>query len=455
MALRAFLIHYPMAPRSGSAALNIRRELLSMTAARQDLARTTLSANALLAEQASTSVEPITSADGADPQPSPPILLSKRSEGRSANTAAVNRNTGDDAVELALPVPIKPQGEAASPSLPSRERGQRIGFGVRLARLLTPAVTGLVILTIAPTATCADELVRVTAERLKLRDRASTSASVVGEFDRGTLLTVLDRDGQWIKAKAPDGRSGWLDTESAAGGAVSAERHTGDEAGVAVASPGAEPLTTADAPVQPPEDVAVAAPLASARDTEDIGERAVTADRQAGAGADRGAAEPKAEPLTATAEVPVQAPEEGVAETPPVSAIDTEGAVEDATTTELQPRDVASRGAAEPKAEPTETLTMAPSADELVRVTTERLNMRDRPGTDAAVVGALDRGTQLKVVERDGQWIKAQAPDGRSGWLSARFLEKPSDGAAGGAVEPVSSAAAALSAIASQVPRRN
>ena len=384
---------------------------------------------------------------------------------------------------------------------------------------------------------------------------------MVGEFDRGTLLTVLDRDGGWIKAQAPDGRSGWLDTESAAGGAVSAERHTGDEAGVAVAAPGAEPLTTAAAPVQPPEDVAVAAPLASARDTEDIGERAVTADRQAGAGADRGAAEPKAEPLTATAEVPVQAREEGVAGTPPVSAIDTEGAVEDATTTELQPRDVASRGAAEPNAEPTETLTMAPSADELVRVTAERLNirdrpgtdaavvgaldrgtqlrvverdgqwvkaeasdgrsgwlsarfletlpdakvavegattagsqaggattntgaeraseplataptaipagdevvrvtaerlnMRDRPGTDAAVVGALDRGTQLKVVERDGQWIKAQAPDGRSGWLSARFLEKPSDGAAGGALEPVSSAAAALSGIASQVPRRN
>ena len=66
---------------------------------------------------------------------------------------------------------------------------------------------------------------------------------------------------------------------------------------------------------------------------------------------------------------------------------------------------------------------MAPSADELVRVTAERLNMRDRPGTDAAVVGALDRGTQLKVVERDGPWVKAEASDGRSGWLSAHFLE--------------------------------
>jgi uncharacterized protein YgiM (DUF1202 family) len=90
-----------------------------------------------------------------------------------------------------------------------------------------------------------------------------------------------------------------------------------------------------------------------------------------------------------------------------------------------------------------------------VRVTAERLNVRDGPNTSAAVVGTFDRGTQLTVLDRDGRWIKAQAPDGRSGWLSARFLEKPSDGAAGGAVEPVSSAAAALSAIASQVPRRN
>src|SRR5829696_829568 len=41
----------------------------------------------------------------------------KTSEGRDASTAAGNRNVGGDAVQPASPSLVKPQGEAASPSV--------------------------------------------------------------------------------------------------------------------------------------------------------------------------------------------------------------------------------------------------------------------------------------------------------------------------------------------------
>ena len=466
-------------------------------------------ASALLAEHDSASVVPITSAHNAGARPSSPIRSGKTSEGHGASTAAANRNTGGDAVQLALPLLIKPEGEAASTSVqgeapsrsaPSRERGRRIGFGVHLARLLSAAFTGLVVLAGAALvlppgpADLSARLPHVISEAAADLQRAA------GLADGGAQVAIrTDAPGAPVEAKRDDAQvavapaepadailsSRWpeaasdapgdagattvrdaapisspeevrndaqvtakddasiqpvdevagatlsepaMDTESADGGAASAERQTGHEARVALAAPAADPLTTIpDAPVQPPEELVGAAPVASAREARDIGETAMTADRQAGDGADRGAAESKPEPFTTTADAPVRAPEDIVAGTPSVSATDTEGAVEDATTTELQARDVASRGAADPKVDPTETSPTAPSVNEMIRVTGERLNMRDGPSTDAAVVGALDRGTQVRVVDRDGEWVKAEAPDGRSGWLSARFLETLSD----------------------------
>ena len=377
-------------------------------------------------------------------------------------------------------------------------------------------------LAIAPKATPAGEVVRVTAERLNVRDGPNTSAAVVGTFDRGTRLTVLDRDGPWVKAQAPDGRSGWLDTESAAGGAVSAERQTGHGASVAVAAPAAEPLTsTADTPVQAPEDVAAGTSSVSATAIEGAAEDATTTELQARDMASRGAAEPKAEATEASSTAPsademvrVTAERLNMRDGPGTNAavvgafdrgtqlrvVDRDGewvkaeapddrsgwlsarfletlsdakvAVEGATTAGLQAGEVTTGTGGERASEPLATAPTATPAGEVVRVTAERLNMRDGPSTGAAVVGAFDRGTQLTVVDRDGRWIRAQAPDGRSGWLSARFLEKPSDGAVAAsedplareatrlgaaeqAAEPVSSAAAALAGLASQVPRRN
>jgi uncharacterized protein YgiM (DUF1202 family) len=52
------------------------------------------------------------------------------------------------------------------------------------------------------------------------------------------------------------------------------------------------------------------------------------------------------------------------------------------------------------------------------------LNMRSGPGRDYDALDAYERGTRMQVVARDeaGEWLKVTAPDGKTGWMSSRFL---------------------------------
>ena len=52
------------------------------------------------------------------------------------------------------------------------------------------------------------------------------------------------------------------------------------------------------------------------------------------------------------------------------------------------------------------------------------LNMRAGPGRDYDSIGAYERGTTVQVLAQDGtgEWLKVTAPDGKTGWMSARFL---------------------------------
>jgi hypothetical protein len=52
------------------------------------------------------------------------------------------------------------------------------------------------------------------------------------------------------------------------------------------------------------------------------------------------------------------------------------------------------------------------------------LNMRAGPGRDYESLGAYERGTRVEVLAQDeaGEWLKVKTPDGKTGWMSARFL---------------------------------
>jgi very-short-patch-repair endonuclease len=58
-------------------------------------------------------------------------------------------------------------------------------------------------------------------------------------------------------------------------------------------------------------------------------------------------------------------------------------------------------------------------------VATANLNMRSGPGRDLPIVGTYPEGTALKVLGKDptDYWLKVMAPNGKTGWMSGRFLK--------------------------------
>ena len=57
-------------------------------------------------------------------------------------------------------------------------------------------------------------------------------------------------------------------------------------------------------------------------------------------------------------------------------------------------------------------------------VNTDKLNMRTGPGPNYTKAGTYARGTVVVVSDGndDGSWLKVRTPDGRQGWMAARFL---------------------------------
>jgi uncharacterized protein YgiM (DUF1202 family) len=67
-----------------------------------------------------------------------------------------------------------------------------------------------------------------------------------------------------------------------------------------------------------------------------------------------------------------------------------------------------------------------PEASEAV-VSVDRANVRERPGIDAPVVGAVDKGVRVriegeKVDQNGGKWFKVVLQGRREGWMSDRVL---------------------------------
>ncbi|WP_066271842.1 SH3 domain-containing protein [Hydrogenophaga palleronii] len=60
----------------------------------------------------------------------------------------------------------------------------------------------------------------------------------------------------------------------------------------------------------------------------------------------------------------------------------------------------------------------AAQAQNMVSVSGSTLNMRDGPGTNAAVLWELKRGYPLQITERRGSWVKVRDFEGDTGWVA-------------------------------------
>ena len=56
-------------------------------------------------------------------------------------------------------------------------------------------------------------------------------------------------------------------------------------------------------------------------------------------------------------------------------------------------------------------------------VNTKRLNLRAGPGEKYSVIGRIDRGTPVKEIRTDGQWMEIEAPAKAYAFVAAQFLD--------------------------------
>jgi uncharacterized protein YgiM (DUF1202 family) len=241
----------------------------------------------------------------------------------------------------------------------------------------------------------------VTARSLRVRAEPSESAEVVAGIREGEQYEVIGRssDGLWLELAIPQATqgSGWVSANfvTVAGSITDAEVSSAPVATEAPAEEAATPVATEAPAEEAATPVATEAPAEEPVATEAPAEEAAT---------------PVATEASAEEPVATEAPAEEAA-----TPVATEAPAEEPVATEA----------------PTEeTATVTPPAAGFALVTAEgaRLRVRAEANTDAAIVGWVQPGETVPVVEvsADGLWVKigpmpdTQNPDG--GWVSAEFL---------------------------------
>jgi uncharacterized protein YgiM (DUF1202 family) len=69
-------------------------------------------------------------------------------------------------------------------------------------------------------------------------------------------------------------------------------------------------------------------------------------------------------------------------------------------------------------------------------VTPNKLNLRSGPGENYSVVGVIERGTQVKEVLTDGNWMRISAPSGAYAFIAAMYLQQEAPAVAAAPVTP-------------------
>jgi uncharacterized protein YgiM (DUF1202 family) len=75
---------------------------------------------------------------------------------------------------------------------------------------------------------------------------------------------------------------------------------------------------------------------------------------------------------------------------------------------------------------PAPTEVAAPLSDDVRIVTAEALNIRDRPSSSSNVLGKLMAGDSVTVIGQERTWLEVVTADGKSGWISGKFVRTPS-----------------------------
>lgn len=76
------------------------------------------------------------------------------------------------------------------------------------------------------------------------------------------------------------------------------------------------------------------------------------------------------------------------------------------------------------------------------RVTADKLNLREGPGSGFAVVRSLTRDTVVTVLQEQGEWWRVRLDDGTTGWVAAKYVALQAAEGTGGGQTPAGEGAA-------------
>jgi SH3-like domain-containing protein len=79
------------------------------------------------------------------------------------------------------------------------------------------------------------------------------------------------------------------------------------------------------------------------------------------------------------------------------------------------------------EAAPPEAADAIPPALESRRLTGDRVNLREGAGTDQRVLAVLAIGSDVQVIEAEGDWLRVRTASGLVGWVAARFVAPAPD----------------------------
>lgn len=56
------------------------------------------------------------------------------------------------------------------------------------------------------------------------------------------------------------------------------------------------------------------------------------------------------------------------------------------------------------------------------KVLADSLRMRKGPSLGNEIIQSLPRGTRVEIIKKQGDWLQAKTPDGKTGWVSAQYI---------------------------------
>lgn len=261
----------------------------------------------------------------------------------------------------------------------------------------------------AQQATAPVSQIESTTDNLNVRSGPGQTYTVVQKINPGTRYSIVQKNGDWIQIQLSGQTKGWVASrlvkESTSGNPVSTTPPTGNT------TPTPPAANTGGTPVKPGAVQGASLTLEFAPYVYATPDASTPAIGQLHAG----------ENVTVITQQNgwIQFPYDGVN----AWFSTEEGAVPSLPATGTGNNTGSTGSPAQPPVVPTPPVGQpSTTAKQTAKVNTDGLNLRSEANTTSAILGTLALGSTLTISEKQGEWYRVQAPDGKTGWVAGWLI---------------------------------